>query len=137
MVSYNKVILIGNLTANPQLKYNQNGLAVANFTLAVNSKFATKDQNTKEEVGFFDIVVFGKQAENCSNYLSKGRSVLVEGRLSMNVWEDNEGKKKKKINIVASKVQFLTPKNQQQSTQEESSEMDLVEDVSIEEDIPF
>lgn len=139
MISYNKVLLIGNLTANPQLKYNQSGLAVTTFTIAVNNKFQTKDQNVKEEVGFFDIVVFGKQAETCNSYLSKGRTVFVEGRLSMNVWEDSTGQKKKKINIIANRVQFISPKTQQVTSQEEtlSDDLDLVEDINIDDDIPF
>ncbi len=139
MISYNKVLLIGNLTANPQLKYNQNGLAVTTFTIAVNNKFMTKDQNIKEEVGFFDIVVFGKQAETCNSYLSKGRTVFVEGRLSMNVWEDSTGQKKRKINIIANRVQFISPKSQQIASQDEGNgnDLELVEDINIEDDIPF
>lgn len=139
MISYNKVLLIGNLTANPQLKYNQNGLAVTTFTLAVNNKFQTKEQGIKEEVGFFDIVVFGKQAETCNSYLSKGRTVFVEGRLSMNVWEDQTGQKRKKINIVASRVQFLSPKPGAGSQEEPIDDIDqLVEDINIsDDDIPF
>ncbi len=142
MVSYNKVLLIGNLTADPQLKYNQSGLAVTTFTLAVNNRIQTREQGTKEEVGFFDIVVFGKQAETCKNYLSKGRTVFVEGRLSMNVWEDPTGQKKRKINIVANRVQFLSPKiattGEQDIIGEENID-ELINDINVdnEEDIPF
>ncbi len=138
MASFNKVILIGNLTANPQIKYNPGGLAVTNFTLAVNTKYYSKEKGQMEEVGFFDVVVFGKQAENCANYLSKGRTVLVEGRLAMNKWEAKDGTTRTKINIVAENVRFLSPKGSGGSsvgTEEESS--DIVDDLPLDEDIPF
>jgi single-strand DNA-binding protein len=141
MISYNKVLLIGNLTADPQLKYSQNGLAVATFTLAVNSRIQTRDQGIKDEVGFFDIVVFGKQAENCKNYLSRGRVVFVEGRLSMNVWEDQTGQKKRKINVVASRVQFLSPKTTtdiDQNVPSEENVDEIINDINIiDDDVPF
>ena len=111
MASYNKVILIGNLTANPQIKYNPGGLAVTNFTLAVNTRYSTKEQGTKEEVGFFDVVVFGRQAETCANYLSKGRTALVDGRLAWNKWEAKDGTTRTKVYIVANKIQFVSERN--------------------------
>ncbi len=106
MASYNRVILMGNLTRDPELKYTPAGTAVANFSIAVNRRFKTEDE-VREEVDFFDIVVWGKQAENCSEYLSKGRSVLVEGRLQQNRWETSEGQKRSKVEVVANTVQFL------------------------------
>lgn len=138
MASFNKVILIGNLTANPQLKYNPGGLAVANFTLAVNSRYYSKEQGQKEEVGFFDVVVFGKQAENCANYLSKGRTVLVEGRLAMNRWEAKDGTTRTKIYIIANSVQFLGgPKGAGGTSEPLQEETDVIDDLPLEEDIPF
>lgn len=135
MASYNKVIMIGNLTANPLLKYNPGGLAIANFTLAVNSRYTSKDQSQKEEVGFFDVVVFGKQAESCANYLSKGRTAFVEGRLAMRKWETPEGAKKTKIYIIANRVQFLSPKSS--APAQETEDTDIIDDLPLEEDIPF
>lgn len=137
MATFNKVILVGNLTANPQLKYNPGGLAVANFTLAVNSRFFTKEQGVKEQVDFFDIVVFGKQAENCANYLSKGRTVLVEGRLATNKWEGKDGITRKKVYIVANTVQFLSPKGAGSPSESVQEESDVIDDLPLEDDIPF
>lgn len=138
MASYNKVILIGNLTANPQIKYNPGGLAVANFTLAVNTKYSTKEQGTKEEVGFFDVVVFGRQAETCANYLSKGKTALVDGRLAWNKWETKDGTTRTKVYIVANKIQFLSPKGAGSASYETANEdADVIDDLPIEEDIPF
>src|SRR4030042_7001777 len=107
MASFNKVILMGNLTRDPETKYTQGGSAVANFGLAVNRRSTSKDGEKKEEVDFFDIEAWDKQAENCQEYLNKGQGVLVEGRLKQDRWEDENGNKKSKIKIVASAVQFL------------------------------
>ncbi len=139
MASFNKVLLIGNLTADPKLSYNQSGLAIANFTLAINSKYNSKEQGVKEEVGFFDIVVFGKQAENCSNYLSKGKPVFVEGRLAMRKWDAQDGTKRTKIYVIAQRVQFLGGKSLGSGFVEDSIDTDdnFTDDLPIEEDIPF
>jgi single-strand DNA-binding protein len=107
MASYNRVILMGNLTRDPEVKYSQGGSAIAKFAVAVNRRYKSGEE-LKEEVGFFDIVVFGKQAENCGEYLKKGRGVLVEGRLQQDRWEDKEtGAKRSRVLVVAQSVQFL------------------------------
>jgi len=106
MANYNKVILMGNLTRDPELRYTPNGTAVATLGLAVNRKYKVNEE-WREETDFFDIVVFGKQAENCSEYLKKGRPVLVDGRLQQRRWETDEGQKRSKVEVVASIVQFL------------------------------
>lgn len=106
MANYNKVILMGNLTRDPELRYTPAGKAVTNFSIAINRKYKV-DEQWKEETDFFDIVVFGKQAENCSEYLRKGRPVLVDGRLQQRRWETDEGQKRSKIEVVALSVQFL------------------------------
>jgi len=106
MVSFNKVILMGNLTRDPEIRYNPNGTAVANFGLAVNRRYKMGDEN-REEVGFFDIVAFGKQAELCSQYLNKGSGVLIEGRLQQRRWETDDGQKRSKVEVVAQSVQFM------------------------------
>jgi len=137
MANFNKVILVGNLTANPQLKYNPGGLAVTNFTLAVNTRFYSKEQGQKEQVDFFDIVVFGKQGENCANYLSKGRTVLVEGRLATSKWEGKDGITRKKVYVVANTVQFLSPKGAGAASDAVQEETDVIDDLPLEDDIPF
>lgn len=105
---YNKVILIGNLTKDPELRYTPQGTPVATFRLAVNSKFKQAGE-LREEALFIDTVVFGKQAETCSQYLNKGKSVLVEGRLQERRFE-HEGQQKSKFEIVAQTVRFLSQK---------------------------
>ena len=111
MANYNKVILMGNLTRDPELRYTPAGKAVTNFSIAVNRKYKV-DEQWKEDTDFFDIVVFGKQAENCSEYLRKGRPVLVDGRLQQRRWETDEGQKRSKVEVVAMTVQFLGSRGQ-------------------------
>ena len=107
MTSFNKVILLGNLTRDPEVRYTPNGTAVASFALAVNRKYKQGDE-TKEEVSYIDIVVFGKQAENCGQYINKGDAVLVEGRLQQRRWDDKEsGQKRSKVEVVAQAVNFM------------------------------
>ncbi len=111
MTGFNKVILIGNLTKNPELRYTPNGTPVASFGLAVNRKYR-QAEDLKEEVCFVDIVVFGKQAEHCGQYLSKGNGVIVDGRLQQRRWETEDGQKRSKHEVVAQTVTFL-PKRQE------------------------
>ena len=107
MVSFNRVVIAGNLTRDPETRFLPSGTAVTEFAIAVNSRYKSKASNElKEEVSFFDIVVFGKTGENCAEYLSKGSPVLVEGRLRQRRWEQ-DGAKRSKIEIVADNVQFL------------------------------
>jgi single-strand DNA-binding protein len=105
---FNRVILIGNLTKDPEVRYTPSGTPVATVAIAVNSRFKQGEDN-REEVLFIDCVVFGKQAETCGQYLSKGRPVLVEGRLRERRWE-YEGQKKSKMEVVASNVRFMSSK---------------------------
>src|SRR5208283_2687162 len=107
---YNKVILIGNLTRDPEVRYTPGGTPVATISIAVNSKYKQGDES-KDEVLFINTVVFGKQAESCGKYLFKGNPVLVEGRLRERKWE-SEGVQKSKFEVVASNVRFL-PKREQ------------------------
>ena len=96
---------MGILTLDPELRYTSNGSAVTSFGLAVNRKFKQGDE-WKEDVCFVDITVWGKQGENCAEYLSKGRPAFVEGRLQYSTWE-SDGQKKSKLDVVANTVQFL------------------------------
>ena len=106
---FNKIILVGNLTRDPEMRYTPQGTSVCNFGLAVNRKYKQGDE-TKEEVTFINIVVFGKQADVCGQYLNKGSSVLVEGRLQERRWETEEGQKRSKHEVVAQSVRFLSKK---------------------------
>ena len=101
----NKVILIGRLTQDPELRYTPNGTAVAKFTLAVNRSF--KNKQGEREADFIDIVVWQRQAENCANYLGKGRLVAVEGRLQIRSYDDSQGIRRKASEVVADNVRFL------------------------------
>lgn len=105
MVTFNRVILAGNLVRDPEIRYLPSGTPVANFSIAVNSRYRQNNE-LKEEVSYFDVVAFGKTGENCAEYLSKGRPVLVEGRLRQRRWEA-EGTRRSKIEVVAGIVQFL------------------------------
>jgi single-strand DNA-binding protein len=106
MANYNKVILMGNLTRDPELRYAASGTAIASFGLAVNRRYK-QDEDWKEETCFVDIAVFGRQAENCSEYLSKGSPVLIDGRLNYRKWETEDGQTRSKLDVVANIVQFL------------------------------
>ncbi len=101
---FNRVILIGRLTRDPELRYTPNGIAVATFSLAVNRKFS------KDETDFIDIVVWRGQAENCATYLKKGSMAAVEGRMQVRTYENQEGQKRKVTEVVADDVRFLSPK---------------------------
>ena len=108
MSSYNKVVFLGNLTRDPELKFTQSGTAVGNFDIAVNSSHGSGDDK-KEEVMFIGVTVWGKQAENCSQYLKKGSQVLVDGRLKLETWQKDEKTCSKHV-VIANLVQFLNKK---------------------------
>jgi len=107
MSDLNSVILLGNLTRDPELRYIPSGDAVATFGLAVSRTYTTSEGESKEETCFVDIETWRKLAENCSKYISKGRQVLVEGRLKFDSWETEEGQKRNMLKVVAYKVQFM------------------------------
>ena len=119
MTSFNKVILMGNLTKDPEIRYTPSGTPVANFRLAVNNRYK-QGEEFKEEVCFIDIVVFGKQAENCGQYLGKGQGVIVDGRLQERRWETEDGVKRSKHEVVAQTVRFM---GRRQGTGPEKSAM--------------
>ena len=108
---FNKVILIGNLTRDVELRYTPNGTAIAKFGLATNRTYKdTLTGENKQEVMFIDITVFGRSAEIANQYLSKGRRVLIEGRLVLDQWVDSTGQKRSKHSVVAERVQFMDSK---------------------------
>jgi single-strand DNA-binding protein len=108
MASFNKVILVGNLTRDPELRYTPKGTAIAKIGLAVNRVWTNEAGEKKEEVTFVDVDVFGRTAENVGQYMRKGRPILIEGRLRLDQWDDKQtGQKKSKLGVVAETVQFL------------------------------
>jgi single-strand DNA-binding protein len=107
MASYNRVLLMGNLTRNPEIRYTPSGTAVADLGLAVNENFKNKAGETVEQTCFVDVVVWGRQAETASEYLQKGSPVFVEGRLQLDQWENQQGEKRSKLRVRADRVQFL------------------------------
>ncbi|MFH1441915.1 MAG: single-stranded DNA-binding protein [Candidatus Omnitrophota bacterium] len=115
MASFNKVLLIGNLTKDPELRYTPQGTAVINMRIAVNRRFKDRNQESKEETCFVTIVAWDKQAETCNQYLHKGSPVFVEGRLQSRSWEDNAGQKRNVIEVRAERVQFLGGPGQSKS----------------------
>ena len=108
MANFNKVILAGNLTRDPELRYTPSGTAIAKFGLAVNRTWKTETGETKEEATFVDIDAFGRQAEVIAQYMKKGRPFLVEGRLKLDQWEDkNTHQKQSKLRVVLESFTFL------------------------------
>ena len=107
MANLNKVMLIGNLTRDPELKYTPGNQAVCEIGLAVNRKYRTKDNEEREETTFVDCEAWGKQAEVLKQYMTKGKPLFVEGRLKLDTWEDKDGGKRSKMRVVIENFQFL------------------------------
>ena len=107
MAGVNKAILIGNLGADPEARYTQSGSAVTNFRIATSEKWTGKDGQPQERTEWHRIVTFGRLAETCRDYLSKGRQVYVEGRIQTRQWEDRDGNKRWTTEVVAQTVRFL------------------------------
>jgi single-strand DNA-binding protein len=107
MGSFNKVVLMGNLTRDVELKQLPSGAAVADMGLAVNEKFRNKDSELVETTCFVDLVAWGRQAELCNTHLHKGSGVLVEGRLQYDKWETEDGQKRSRLRVRADRVQFV------------------------------
>lgn len=118
MASFNKVILLGNLTRDPELKYTPKGTAVARLGLAVNRKWKNDAGEEKEEVTFIDADAFGKQAETLGQYLKKGSPIFIEGRLKLDQWDDKQtGQKVSKLRVVLESFQFLGTGGKQEGQQ--------------------
>jgi len=136
--SLNKVILIGNLTADPELRYTPSGTARTRFAIAINRQYKNASGQLQEEVTFVPIVTWGSQAENCANYLSKGRSVAVDGRLRIDTFENADGERRKVVEVVASSVQFLGgPSRQSDSGPSDSEKAEPSPDSQADEEVPF
>lgn len=133
MASVNKVFLLGNVTRNLEIRYTPGGVAVTTIGLAVNEKRG-KGEDAKEDVLFIDITVFGKTAENCTAYLSKGSPIFVEGKLRLETWNDKEtGQKRYKVSVTALSVQFLSDGRGKQTETQEGDFTPPVDD----DEVPF
>jgi len=117
VVSLNKVLLVGNLTKDPELRYTSQGTAVTTLRIAVNTSFKDKNGEAKKDTCFVNVVAWGQLAEICNQYLEKGRSIFVEGRLISRSWQNSEGKSRNIIEVRANSVQFM-PKGVKAETKE-------------------
>lgn len=107
MVSVNKMIAIGNLGSEPEMRFTPNGKPVTSFNIATNRRYTTSEGERREETEWFTVVAWGKLAEQCNQFLAKGRLVYVEGRLRLHSWEGQDGQKRYRNEIVAERVSFL------------------------------
>jgi len=121
MADMNKVFLLGNLTRDPEMRYMPSGSPVTSFGLATNRHYTGQDGQKKQDVTFVDIDAYGKTAELCSQYLGKGRQVLVEGRLRFRTWEGQDGQKRNKLSVVAERVTFLGGRGGENGQRQESA----------------
>ena len=112
MTSYNRVVLVGNLTRDPELRTIPSGSAVVDLGLATNERYRNKSGETVENTCFVDVVAWGRQAETCSQYLKKGAAILVEGRLQLDQWLNGEGQKRSKLRVRADRVRFMGGRGQ-------------------------
>ena len=135
MPSYNKVILMGNLTKDPELRYIPSGTAVCNFDLAVNRSYKDKDGNKHDDVCFITLVAWGRTAETVSEYLKKGRPIFVEGYLQQRTWETPEGAKRSKHEVVVERFQFIGSKPQGENGSSSRERSDF--EGAANDDVPF
>jgi len=136
MAGINKVILIGRLGADPEIRYTNSGMSVANFSLATSTNWVNKSGEREERTDWHKIVAFGRLGEICGEYLNKGKQVYVEGRLQTRSWEDKDGNKRKTTEVVALQLQMLGAPSGERSTGEETLGTQEEEFIQ-EDDIPF
>lgn len=129
---YNRVLLIGNLTRDPELRYTPNNTAVADIGLAVNRSYQDGDGNEQDDTAFVDITAWGSQAENCDKYLEKGAPIFVDGRLTFESWEQDDGQKRSKLKVTASRIDFLGG-----SSNNDNAEVSTAEEALEDDDVPF
>ena len=135
MANLNKVFLIGNLTRDPELRYIPSGTAVASFGLATNRVYTTSSGEKKQEACFVRVVVWGRTAEICGEYLSKGRPVFIEGRLQYRAWDTPNGEKRSTLEIRAERVQFLGARGEKGDTSPGKKGMPKeIEDINLDEE---
>ncbi len=153
MASFNKVILLGNLTRDPETRVTANGNTICKMGMAVSRVYSTRDGERREETTFVDIDAFGRQAEVITKYMRKGRPLMVEGRLRLDQWETNDGQKRSKLNVVLENFQFVggrddnagggsggyedsSPPKREASGQSNDKNSDESNDV-LDDDVPF
>jgi len=107
MTGFNRVVLVGNLTRDPQLRQIPSGMSVAEMGLATNERYRNRDGETAETTCFVDVVAWGKQAETCDQYLHKGAPILVEGRLQFDQWKTSDGQNRSRLRVRADRIRFL------------------------------
>jgi len=128
MASLNKIMLIGNVGSDPEMRYTPNGKAVTSFRMATNYRYSGPDGERREETEWFRVSVWGKQAESCNQFLSKGRRVYIEGRLHSRNWEGQDGQMRTSLEVSANRVIFL----------DRAAPVSLAEEGELEpEDLPF
>jgi single-strand DNA-binding protein len=138
MASLNKILLIGNVGSDPEMRFTPTGIAVASFSLATSRVSNTPDGEKKQETEWFTITVWRKQAESCNQFLTKGQKVYVEGRLHSRSWEGQDGQKRFRNEVTADRVLFLDKKSSVAPLPGEEAPLEAHDDMSIEpEDIPF
>lgn len=146
MASFNKVILLGNLTRDPETRVTANGNTICKLGLAVSRVYSTREGERKEETTFVDIDAFGKQAEVITKYMRKGRPLMVEGRLKLDQWETNDGQKRSKLGVVLENFQFVGSRDDndsggsdgyESSSPPRNSAPSTQSDDSLDEDVPF
>lgn len=135
----NRVVLIGRLTKDPELRYSPNGVAVTNFTLAIDRKF--KNAQGEKETDFIPCVMFKQLAELCANYLAKGKLASVDGRIQVRTYNDKDGQKRWVTEVIAEDVHFLSPKDggsgNIESSLSSSGKGSFGHEVNLDDDIPF
>ncbi len=118
MASMNKVLLVGNLTRDPQVRSTPSGATVADMGLALSDKYKNKEGEWVERVCFVDVVAWGRQAETCGEYLSKGSPILLEGQLQFDQWQTEQGEKRSKLRVRANRIQFLGRRKEEERQDE-------------------
>ncbi len=138
MPTVNKAMLLGHMTRDPELRFTPQGAAVCEFSLALNHSYTNKQTGQKvEDVSFIDIIAWGRTAEVCAEYLKKGRPVFVEGRLTQDRWETQDGQKRSRVRVTAENVQFLGSKQSDAGTAPTPSREVPAGEGASEEDHPF
>lgn len=134
---YNRVILIGNLTREPELRYTPNNTAVTDLGLAVNRSYQDGSGEWQEDTVFVDVTVWGRKAENASQYLEKGSRVFIEGRLTFDQWETDGGENRSKLSVTAEQVEYLDGSGDGKNQDAPDEVLDDVDVEETEDDIPF
>ncbi|MBA7652030.1 Single-stranded DNA-binding protein [subsurface metagenome] len=135
MLSLNKVMIIGNVGSDPEMRFTPNGNPVTSFRVATNRVYTTPDGERRQETEWFSVVAWNRLAEQCNQYLTKGRLVYAEGRLHTHTWEGQDGQKRSRAEVVANRVVFLDRREAAPLTEEAVEETDTAE--LAPEDIPF